>query len=498
MLKEASTVETLQRRYDLLFGADGRFATSENDSEDEMENIGDDEAKAMEALRKRRQKYKSQKIRFDQIQRLLKASKVSIKDQALVSSFYSDAWPASCVLLAPTIRSIYQRTSQLLKEFEAHPMLVRVLELVRQIMLYQTIITMLFFHQASTIQNLPVFHTTTMSLVNALELLLDRCERWEKFAHRDISLKSEMSQLKQRIVILRHQQLQDWRELRNFHESAQAKEGFLWTPDLVLTLQAFITEKNEDDTTTATMNYLSRSRCQTLWSYLEESTLSKPIGQFDSRLQVVKVISYLLRMETSNAKSVLLGNLLGHFYIYSRLALPKIELAFSHQRKMMDKEIKGLVKITGWDFTRHQLLRESIHKTHYQLGKVIKRFDAFLQEPVIGYLSTPSSDIESVTNGTALENMILRRSIYELGPDVSVIIKSIGSSLLSDRLRCIDGGMMGWVRDLIEEIRPSLLNVDTTTSTVKKRWILELRNRLMNELKIQLLVSINKPYRLLL
>lgn len=74
-----------------------------------------------------------------------------------------------------------------------------------------------------------------------------------------------------------------------------------------------------------------------------------------------------------------LGCLLGHFAKYIEVIRPKVDLALARQRKVMDKEIRDLLEITRWDFTRHDTLRQSIHRAHYQLGKAIKKFDAFLQ-----------------------------------------------------------------------------------------------------------------------
>lgn len=131
-----------------------------------------------------------------------------------------------------------------------------------------------------------------MSLLNALELLLSRCERWEPFAHRHVSLKAEMAQLRSRIVFLRHQQLQDWRDLRNFREETRAKEAYVWTPDLVLFLREIIV----DNANNSLQDEISKSHCQKVWSYLEMNTLSKSIGQFESRLHVIEVVSQMFQV----------------------------------------------------------------------------------------------------------------------------------------------------------------------------------------------------------
>lgn len=126
LLREADDVDTLQRKFDLLFGVDGAF-TNDDGSDDEMED------EDVEVAKQRREKYKNQKLRFRQIQRLLKSTQQHSSDHPSfeISSFYSRAWPAACVLVAPIVRSIRHRTQLLLIDFEDHPSLVKVLELVR-------------------------------------------------------------------------------------------------------------------------------------------------------------------------------------------------------------------------------------------------------------------------------------------------------------------------------------------------------------------------------
>lgn len=334
-----------------------------------------------------------------------------------------------------------------------------------------------------------------MRLLNALELLLGRCEIWEKFAHRGVSLRVEMLRLQQNIILLRHQQLQDWRRLRNFRESNQAKEAFLWTSDLILLLQDFTLEEMQTVTDEHRQpdpsSLVERSRLQELWTYLETNLLAKPIGQYDSRLHIVEMLSQLLLAERSSPGKVQMGCVLGHFHHYAQLTRFKVERALERQRRAMDKEIQGLLKIARWDFSRHGALKETTRKGHYQLGKVIKKFDAFLQEPVVGYLATPTI---STPDKRALEKSILHNIIYQFedGKSIATAMKSKSDipSWFYHRLRCSRGGMMEWVERLSDEVRVSLSNIDTITSTGRKRLVIQLKNRLVDELKIQLLVRL--------
>lgn len=74
-----------------------------------------------------------------------------------------------------------------------------------------------------------------------------------------------------------------------------------------------------------------------------------------------------------------IGWLLGHFAAYCGLVREKADTVLASGRRAMDHELKSLLRIVRWDFTRPAALKVSIQKGHYQLGKSIKKFDAFLQ-----------------------------------------------------------------------------------------------------------------------
>lgn len=308
-------------------------------------------------------------------------------------------------------------------------------------------------------------------------------------------MKVEVLKLRQQVVFLRQQQLQDWRQLRNFHESSQAKAAYLWISDLMLILQGII-DQNQMHSSCSHADYdsaLSKDRIQMLWTYLEKHTLMKSIGEFDTRIQVVQVLSQLLRQESSNKKVVQLGCVLGHYCKYIELVRPRVDLVLSCQRKVMDKEIQTLLKVTRWDISQHEALRESIHKAHYQLGKAIKKFSSFLQETTVGYL-TPKSSEDNETTGKILARSILRHTMCnfeDMDKVKRIMLLTSEEEEYGDYFKCCSAGMLEWVKSLGDEIRISVSAIDTLTSIAKKRLATELRNRLMAELKLELLVSIS-------
>lgn len=149
MLKNAGLAETLQKKLNVMFGDGGCFRTydyedfeqdddyaagaaGENETGTAGEKVDEDE---LEILKKQRQNYKMQKLRFTQIQKFLKSKKIRkiVDDNKDASSFYSDSWPAACVAVSPAVSAIKQRCLKLLEEFNnSNPALIKVLEMVSQ------------------------------------------------------------------------------------------------------------------------------------------------------------------------------------------------------------------------------------------------------------------------------------------------------------------------------------------------------------------------------
>lgn len=147
MLQAANSVGILQKSSEALFGSDGAFAII--DDEDKALDLTEaDEVSAMNNLKSERQKYRSQKIHYDQMQCLLKSmtfpSSISESLKSSASSFYSDAWPAASALIAPFVEIVHEKTKKLLVESQDHPALLKILELVSLISSIES--TIILYH----------------------------------------------------------------------------------------------------------------------------------------------------------------------------------------------------------------------------------------------------------------------------------------------------------------------------------------------------------------
>lgn len=140
-LEDAVAIDDLKRQYAAVFEgtATSRVLMTEDNSDDEKdEDQVDalDDVAALARARRRLAAYKSQKVRFQHLQRLMRASQNVVESNReqqqdlAVSSFYSDAWPSVYVAAYPDLLSIEKRVQKLLNLFPDHPALMKILDVV--------------------------------------------------------------------------------------------------------------------------------------------------------------------------------------------------------------------------------------------------------------------------------------------------------------------------------------------------------------------------------
>jgi midasin (ATPase involved in ribosome maturation) len=145
--------------------------------------------------------------------------------------------------------------------------------------------------------------------MNILQLVISRCEKWETFAHRQISLKESTAKLTKYLFLLRNHQLSDWRELRNHREEHFSISVTSWAPQLIEFVSQLVHEmyQNVKPKQWATCENIisslqdqsslfSKSHVQLLWSYLEQNIFPKPLGEFEARLNIISMASYFFKV----------------------------------------------------------------------------------------------------------------------------------------------------------------------------------------------------------
>ena len=274
-------------------------------------------------------------------------------DAEAASSFYGSNSPALLIAVRPMIESLKKTINGLLEQFPDHPALVMFLAKVERVLL------------------LPLLTTTPMTLVHALEYLMDGVQYWETTACRAVSLRPAMEPIRRFIVELRAKELRDWRALRQNRESYWRRKGAFWWFHLVNVCTTY-------DSTDL------RGLFDELMRFLRIS----PLGEFELRLRMLRAIATILRDPHLSADLFSSGvesrneaaNIVMGVFRYAEIWLPVVNNRLEAARTKMDKSATELSKLQKWELKSDRTMMESIRRCHGQLTRAIKEFDVALQE----------------------------------------------------------------------------------------------------------------------
>jgi hypothetical protein len=134
-LQNALKVDDIHSDYNALFKNTLIFPnTSPNFSETSETSVDNPNANEMHIEKNGRASYRYRKIKFQLIQRLLRATPgarfCSSDDSQPASSFYKDAWPAASVGAYPILMKIKEDATRFLTECPEHPVLCDVIQMV--------------------------------------------------------------------------------------------------------------------------------------------------------------------------------------------------------------------------------------------------------------------------------------------------------------------------------------------------------------------------------
>uniref|UniRef100_A0A0G4HWH0 Midasin n=1 Tax=Chromera velia CCMP2878 TaxID=1169474 RepID=A0A0G4HWH0_9ALVE len=365
----------------LLLGAaedsEVRELLLENDAD--RGDAGGGETEADE--RRRIEKEKARKIRFRDLTKKLRRQRNASATAA--SSFYAASNPALSGSVWPSVEGLLRRVDALLSsnEFEGDPALLGIRKAVKAIATY------------------PVLQCPPVQMLTALELVLDRSQLWESRAHRGISLADELTKVQRAVLSLRRRQLDDWRHLRDHREVFWASRAERWVGHLVSVVSEGVAanevEDEEESVSRPPTGPVSAEEQAQLWDELLKFIRTAPLGEFEARLRLMATVS-LLFLQSPVERERTSAGVMGHAARFASVWEPAIVTALSASRKKLDKEVADIRSLSRWDFSNHDAMKETVHRSHFQLRKALRRFDAFLEELTDHHLSTHTSAIRAL------------------------------------------------------------------------------------------------------
>ncbi|KAI9366171.1 hypothetical protein DFJ73DRAFT_164284 [Zopfochytrium polystomum] len=250
-----------------------------------------------------------------------------------------------------------------------------------------------------------------MKYLTAAELLLLKCNEWERYASRELSMKSCISQLTGLSVKWRGIELQSWSVLLRIEEQKFAsKSNALW-----FNLWSTLGSVAQSD---------SKESEKEVISVLDQFVLGSAMGEFDYRLSILLTFyndPYL--QSISNGPKI--RSILYNIHSYYSQFLPQVKEHILQRKGPIQKELIEFTKIASWKDINVLALKESARRSHYQLAKFMRKYREILSGPVSTVILTirqtlPESALTGAKTKEYASLTALAGSILEQRPVQSV------------------------------------------------------------------------------
>lgn len=217
-------------------------------------------------------------------------------------------------------------------------------------------------------------------LMGAFEQLLELSDDWEGFASSATSIRVHREAVTATIIRWRKMELHSWQHLLDLQVAShrdRSKTHFF--PLYSASVSASWRVVAGDDTSVVLPHYLE------LLSLLDQFMRSSPLGEYEGRLALLSALAdhceSLARDRGAGEESrwaLPTAHVLRTSWAFFTVFLKDIQAHVGTERAKMEKEIGEFTKIASWKDTNIHALRQSAHKTHRKLHKVVSSFRKLL------------------------------------------------------------------------------------------------------------------------
>ena len=231
------------------------------------------------------------------------------------------------------------------------------------------------------------FAAPVAKFLSALEQLLVQTEDWEMYANRDNSLKEHRHELITLIVEWRRLELSCWKSLLESQSQSfigGVTEFWFRLYEVLVRGPLNAVEESTSGDVDNLQGYLKQ-----LPSLLDEFIQSSSLGQFQVRLDLLRsfeaFVHFIAPQESPTHQDALLrvGRIVHSSWRYFNIFVPSLFTLLRDQRRGLEKEVEAFIKLASWKDVNVQALKQSAHKTHHQLYKLISKFRDVLRQPVM-------------------------------------------------------------------------------------------------------------------
>nr|AMP82937.1 acidic leucine-rich nuclear phosphoprotein 32-related protein 1 [Catalpa bungei] len=283
-------------------------------------------------------------------------------------NFYKDSNPPNMAKLVEPVSLLRERILVLLKEWDDHPSLQKILEVIDMILA------------------LPL-DTPLAKALSALEFLLNRVQILQETVAK-FPLSDQLDRIFALVSSWYKLEFESWPALLDEVQCQfERNVGKLWFP-LYSVLQR---------SHTADIDQYNSSTIESM----EELFKTSSIGEFKKQLQLLLSFHGQIskdlngRIYESACQEENVKILYNTFGFYMQL-LPRISEHIGANRRSIEKELKELLKLCRWDRIDNYFAVENLKRTRLKLRKIVKKYTDLLQQPLMEFLGQETS--RSVTN----------------------------------------------------------------------------------------------------
>ncbi|XP_057664406.1 midasin [Diorhabda carinulata] len=221
--------------------------------------------------------------------------------------------------------------------------------------------------------------------LTGFEILLSKCHEWEEVAHSGVSLSGFTQNVTNQIIVWRKMELSLWKNVldRVYENSNESMPK--WWLHLYNVMYQFIKEKK----------FGAKELIETLQAFIMKSNL----GEFRGRLDLLYTFHchalHLERTEETKTFSSILWNIFIYFQQFSEVVAKKIK----DLRSPIEKRVKEYVKIIRWKDVNYWAIKDAAEKSHKNLHKFMREFQAVLEQPASSCLQNISTESSSQMAG---------------------------------------------------------------------------------------------------
>ncbi|KAF8073543.1 midasin nuclear AAA ATPase [Lyophyllum atratum] len=239
-------------------------------------------------------------------------------------------------------------------------------------------------------------HSPIAKILSALEQLLLQTEDWEIYANRQNTLKAYQQGLIGLIVEWRRLELSCWQVLLESQHKAFTEGVAEWwfrLYDATIRGPLDACEREAAEDSQDLDRYL-----ETLIPLLDDFIRKSPLGEFEARMRLLYsfeiYVQHLCSRKLDHQRSTLdrVRRILNSTRRYYDLFSVQISNHLSEQRGVLEKEIRGFIKLASWRDINVQALKASAQRTHHQLYKIIRKFRDVLRQPISERLHPQQAD----------------------------------------------------------------------------------------------------------